>query len=105
MSLPIRAADAHEWRRFYRSTLRKWRGMALLRAMDRPSFDQYSDESLIVQESLGYFAAGQTLPDAFILEVSSSVLRLISHMYFIGDDITAFILARALGDLQEDRGL
>src|SRR5512137_1863274 len=99
-------ADAREWRRFYRSTLRKWRGRAQpLRAMDRSASDEYSDESLIVQESLGYLAADQTLPDSAILDLSPSLLRLISHMYLFGDDITAFLLSRALGDIQEDRGL
>jgi putative nucleotidyltransferase with HDIG domain len=97
--------DAREWRHFFRSTLRKWRGRTLLRAMDRNSFDDYSDESRAVQESLGQFADPRAYPDAFLLEVGPSLMRLIGHMYACGDDITAFLVAQALGDLQEDRGL
>jgi putative nucleotidyltransferase with HDIG domain len=105
MSGPGESRDAREWRRFFRSTLRKWRGQTLLRAMDRHAFDDYSDGSRAVQESITLFADARAYPDAFILDVSPSLMRLIGHMYASGDDITAFLLARALGDIQEDRGL
>ncbi len=102
---PGGSRDAREWRRFLRSTLRKWRGQTLLRAMDRNAFDAYSDESWAVQEGVAAFADSRTVSDAFILDITPSLMRLIGQMYAFGDDITAFLLARALGDLQEDRGL
>jgi len=105
MSGPGQPLDSREWRRFFRSTLHGWRRYVLLRAMDRPTFDKYSRESRDVQESLSLFSVTPSLTPQFLADVAPPFLRLLVRMYQLGDDITAFLLARNLGDLQEDRGL
>lgn len=105
MTAPADLRDARQWRSFFRSTYWEWRGHALLRGMDGSTFNRYSDESRVVQEALASFSASPHLPKRFLEDVSAPLLRLIVHMYLIGDDITAFLLAKELGDLQEDRGL
>lgn len=105
MTVPADLGDARQWRRFFRATYREWRGHSLLRGMDGPTFNRYSDESRAVQEALASFSATPQLTRRFLADVSSPLLRLVTHMYMIGDDITAFLLAKELGDLQEDRGL
>lgn len=77
----------------------------MLRGMDRPTFDLYSDESLTLQETLSFFGATPELTPTFLRGISPPLLRLLARMFRMGDEVTAFLLARALGDLQEDRGL
>jgi putative nucleotidyltransferase with HDIG domain len=97
--------DLKEWRRLFRSTLWRWRHYALIRGLDEATFERYSEESRSVQDAIGALAALPSPTKEFLAALSPSLQRVIARMYRLGDDITAFVLFRSLGNLQEDRGL
>ena len=97
--------EANAWRQFFRSLLWRWRHYELLRVMDEPTFARYSEESRSVQEALAFFSSSSGLPPDFLRITFPSIERLLGRMFWLGDDITAYLLFRALGDLLEDKGL
>jgi HD-GYP domain-containing protein (c-di-GMP phosphodiesterase class II) len=97
--------EPNVWRQFFRSILWRWRHYELLRVMDEATFARYSEESRSVQDALAFFASAREFPAGFLRTIFPSVERLLGRMFWLGDDITAYLLFRTLGDLLEDEGL
>ncbi len=105
MPEPARQPDLKEWRKLFRSMLWRWRHYDLIRSLDEATFEIYSEESRRIQDAISALASLPSPTKEFLTALSPSLQRVLARMYRLGDDITAFVLFRSLGNLQEDRGL
>lgn len=105
MPEPARQPDLKEWRKLFRSMLWRWRHYDLIRSLDEATFETYSEESRRIQDAISALASLPSPTKEFLAALSPSLQRVLARMYRLGDDITAFVLFRNLGNLQEDRGL